>query len=320
MMNRTLAVLSLGLALISLSCSKKNQEPSSTPTSGNLTVYCAESASMVVSKLANQFMVLYSEAHIKVVPVPTRVAMEKLLNGETTLAVTSVPFDTDEVAAMKKYKIRVDSMRVALDGVVVIVNSKNPVTKLSTDQLRDVFTGKIDSWHSIDKGYFGRIIPALESPNSGTLKFFKDRVLVNQNFGEAYPCTTMAKVYSFVAGNENGIGLVSTDWFTNGKDSLAADLKPPHDLQIAEVDSIAIKYIDPNTFGSYYYPYQAHIGRRYYPLTRPIYFMTRDFNLGLGAGFLTYAASSSGQQIFLNNGLVPATMPIRYVQLNDQPL
>ncbi len=319
-MSKGIAVIALGLALISSSCSPRKRAPAPSPTAGNLTVYCAESVSMVVTKLAGQFMLLYNKAHIKVVPVPTRVAMEKLFNGETTLGVASLPFDKDEVAAMKKYKIRVDSLRVALDGVVVIVNAKNPISKLTTAQLRNIFAGKFNSWHQLERNFYGKIIPALESPNSGTLEFFKNRVLGNQNFGEAYPCTTMASVYSFVAQNENSIGLVSTDWFANGKDSLSAGVVPPKDIQIAEVDSNNIRYIDPNTFGSFYYPYQAHIGRHYYPLTRPIYFMTRDFNLGLGAGFLSYVASVPGQQTIVNNGLVPATMPIRYVQLNDQPL
>ncbi|MCL5020211.1 MAG: phosphate ABC transporter substrate-binding protein, PhoT family, partial [Bacteroidetes bacterium] len=69
-----------------------------------------------------------------------------------------------------------------------------------------------------------------------------------------------------------------------------------------------------------YYPYQAHIYRHYYPLTRPIYFLTRNLDDGLGAGFLTFVVSASGQQIFVNNGLVPATMPVRLIQLNNQPL
>ncbi len=319
-MSRALAVLLLGLAVMSLSCNPRKNKPSSSPESGNLTVYCAESASMVVTKLASHFMALYTKAQIKVVPVPSRVAMEELLNGKTILAVTSVPFGQDELAAMKKYKIKVDSVRVALDGVAVIVNSKNPVSRLNTNQLRGIFDGRINSWHQIDNAYFGKIIPALEDPNSGTLEYFKNRVLDGKNYGEAYPCTTMAKVYKFVAGNEEAIGLVSTDWFANGKDSLSTTTEPPKALEIAEVDSSAKIYVNPNTFGSYYYPYQAHIGRHYYPLTRAIYFMTRDFNFGLGAGFLTYVASAQGQQVILDNGLVPATMPIRYVQLNNKPL
>ncbi len=302
------------------SCNLKKRAPASSPTEGKLEVYCAESAAPVVTKIAEKFMYLYSKAHITVHAVPTRVAIAKLLNNEVNLVVTSRYFNQGELDAMKKYKIEADSLRVALDGIVVIVNSKNRIVRLNTDQLRNIFSGKTKLWGQIDPNFQGKIILALESPNSGTLELFKDRILGAENFTEAYPCTTMADVYTFVRGTRSAIGLVSSNWLNSGPDLLPGKEPAPRALEIAEVDSAAMKYINPDSYGSYYYPHQAHIYRHYYPLTRPIYFLTRDLDDGPGAGFLTFAASASGQQIFLNNGLVPATMPVRLVQLNDQPL
>ncbi|MCL4511381.1 MAG: substrate-binding domain-containing protein [Bacteroidetes bacterium] len=317
-MSRFFLVLTVGLALVASSCNLKKQSVS--PTEGKLDVYCAESVSPAVSKIADEFMILYKKAHITVHPVPTRVAIVKLLNNETTLIVASRYLNRGELDVMKKYKIDVDSLKIALDGVVVIVNPENPLPRINTDQLRGVFTGKITSWNKLDKRYYGKIIPALESPNSGTVEFFKDRILGNEKFSEAYPCTTMAHVYNFVRDNRDAIGLVSSNWLNSGPSLLPSKKPAPKALEVAEVDSSAIKYIDPNSLGSYYYPFQAHIYRRYYPLARTIYMFSRDFNGGLGAGFLTFAASAAGQRIFLDNGLVPATMPVQLVQLNSQPL
>jgi len=319
MMNRSLFIFAVGLVLAASSCGVV-KKPASSPTEGTLEVYCSESVSPAVGKIADEFMILYQKAHITIHPVPTRAAIVKLLNNETTLVVASRTFNQDELNVIKKYKIDVDSVRVALDGVAVIVNHDNPLTQINTDQLRQVFAGEVKSWDKIDKKFQGRIIPALESPNSGTIEYFKDRVLGNEKFSEAYPCTTMANVYAFVRDNQGAIGLISSNWLNSGQDLLPGKKEAPKALEVAEVDSTSMKYIDPNSFGSYYYPYQAHIYRRYYPLTRPIFFLSRDFNDGVGAGFLTFAASASGQKIFLNNGLVPATMPVRLVQLNNQPL
>ena len=317
-MSRSFLVVIVGLALVASSCNLK--KPSSSPVEGNLTVYCAESVSPAVTKIADEFMTLYKKARITVNPVPTRVAIVKLLNNETTLAVVSRHFNEGELDVIRKYKIDVDSIKVALDGVVVIVNPENPLPRINTDQLRDIFTGKTTSWNRLDKRYYGKIVPALESPNSGTVEFFKDRILGNEKFAEAYPCTTMAHVYTFVRDNRDAIGLISANWLNSGPSLLPSKKPAPKALEVAEVDSNAIKYIDPNTLGSYYYPYQAHIYRRYYPLTRSIFFLTRDFSFGLGSGFLTFAASAAGQKIFLDNGLVPATMPVQLVQLNSKPL
>lgn len=311
----------VALSLLVSSCTpKKKTGPTSTPTSGKLVVYCAESVSPVVTRIADKFMNLYTKAQITVKPVTSREAIVKLVNGETNLVVSSRYFSSEELAAMKKYNIRADSTRVALDGVVVIVNAKNPIKHLSTSQLRDVFGGKTTLWGQLDPNFQGRIVPALESPNSGTLAFFKDRVLGKESFTAAYPDSTMANVYSFVAKTRNAIGLISSNWLSQGSVNLSANEAPPRAVQIAEVDSSNMKYVDPNTFGHYYYPYQANVYRRYYPLTRPIYFLSRNLDDGLGAGFLTFAVSAAGQQIIVDNGLVPATMPVRLIQLNDKPL
>lgn len=317
--NRILRVLFAGLVFTAFSCNIKDSS-SPSATEGNLEVYCAESVSPSVMQIANNFNLLYPNAHVTVHAVPTRTAIVKLLNNETKLVVAARRFNRGKLDVMNKYKIEVDSLIVAYDATVIVVNSRNPIDKITTDQLRDIFSGKKEAWQEIDKAFSGRIIPVLESPNSGTVEFFKDRVLGNQNFAEAFPCTSMSNVYSFVRDNPGAIGFISADWQNSGANLLPSKKPAPKWVQVAEVDSSAIGNIDPNSFGSYYYPYQAHIGRRYYPLTHPVYFFSRDFDVGLATGFLTFVAGNQGQKVFLNNGLVPATVPVHYVQLNNHPL
>ncbi|HUI30043.1 MAG TPA: substrate-binding domain-containing protein, partial [Candidatus Acidoferrales bacterium] len=267
--NRILLVIITGLFFAASSCNMK-KGPAPSPTEGSMDVYCAESVSPSVTQIADDFNSLYSKAHITVHDVPSRTAIVKLLNNETKLIATSRRFNEDELDVMKKYNIEVDSMIVAYDAVVVIVNHDNPIDAINTDQLRSIFTGKITSWEKLEKGFRGRIIPALSSPNSGVVEFFKNRVLRSEKFAEAYPCTTMAHVYTFVRDNNDAIGFISADWQNAGPRLLPGKNPAPKWVQVAEVDSSAISYIDPNTLGTYYYPYQAHIGRRYYPLTHPV--------------------------------------------------
>jgi phosphate transport system substrate-binding protein len=317
--NRILLVFIAGLAFIASSCNAKNGAAPST-TEGSLDVYCAESVSPSITQIANEFMSLYSKAHVNIHAVPTRTAIVKLLNSETKLIVASRRFNQGELDVMKKYNIEVDSMIIAYDAAVVIVNHENSIDSINTDQLRGIYTGKITSWNKLEKGFYGRIIPVLESPNSGVVEYFKDRVLGNEKFAEAYPCTTMAQVYSFVRDNPRAIGFISVDWHFFGPSLLPSKKPEPRWIKVAEVDSSAISLVDPNSFGSYFYPFQAYIGLRRYPLTHPIYFFSTDFNVGLATGFLTFAAGNEGQKIFQKNQLLPATVPIRYVQLNNHPL
>ncbi|MGC8595065.1 MAG: PstS family phosphate ABC transporter substrate-binding protein [Candidatus Kryptoniota bacterium] len=320
MMIRNKVLLLLALAFVVLIGSCKSRKPEPSPTEGTATIYCAESVEPVVKQIAQQYMELYTKAHLTIVPVTTREAIAKLLNNETKVIVASRPFNAEELGVMKKYNISVDSFKVAYDGIAVIVNGINPIQKLTVQQLKDIYAGKTTEWAQIGDKFYGRIIPALESVNSGTVEFFNDRVMAGTKFGEVYPCTTMSRVYDFVKKNDHAIGFVSANWIFASLGNEGKQGKEPKAIALAETDSACMKYIDPNSFGSYYLPYQAHIYRRYYPLTRAIYMYSRDFDYGLGAGFTTFTASAAGQKIFLNSGLVPATMPVRLVQLNDQPL
>jgi phosphate transport system substrate-binding protein len=38
---------------------------------------------------------------------------------------------------------------IAMDGIAVIVNNENKVDTLTSDQIKDIFTGKIASWSEI---------------------------------------------------------------------------------------------------------------------------------------------------------------------------
>ena len=67
--------------------------------------------------------------------------------------------------------------------------------------------------------------------------------------------------------------------------------------------------------GQYYRPYQGSIYDKSYPFVREIYFISRETFAGLGSGFINWACAEQGQRIVLKSGLVPATMPIRLVQI-----
>jgi phosphate transport system substrate-binding protein len=69
--------------------------------------------------------------------------------------------------------------------------------------------------------------------------------------------------------------------------------------------------------GSYYRPDQGWIYDKSYPFVREVYMITRETFKGLGAGFIQWATAEQGQRIVLKSGLVPATMPIRLVQIKN---
>jgi phosphate transport system substrate-binding protein len=70
--------------------------------------------------------------------------------------------------------------------------------------------------------------------------------------------------------------------------------------------------------GSYYRPHQGFIADKSYPFIREVYMTSRETFAGLGSGFIQWATGEQGQRIVLKSGLVPATMPIRLVQVRTE--
>ncbi len=64
-----------------------------------------------------------------------------------------------------------------------------------------------------------------------------------------------------------------------------------------------------------YQPLQAYIALKQYPLIRDIMIINREGRNGLGTGFASFVAGDKGQRLFRLMGLLPATMPIRIIQV-----
>jgi phosphate transport system substrate-binding protein len=64
-------------------------------------------------------------------------------------------------------------------------------------------------------------------------------------------------------------------------------------------------------------PYQAYIALKQYPLWRTVQITLREPRVGLGTGFASFVASDKGQRIVLKSGLVPATAPVRIIELTN---
>ena len=65
-------------------------------------------------------------------------------------------------------------------------------------------------------------------------------------------------------------------------------------------------------------PHPAYIADKSYPFIREVYAISRETFTGLGRGFIQFVADDQGQRIVLKMGMLPATMPIRLVQIRKE--
>jgi phosphate transport system substrate-binding protein len=303
--NRWNSVLVVFLSVVLCSCSNEKRE---TLTSGSLTMLTSEDVFPVIDIQVSDFQRMYDQVKIKNSSVSSREAIVQLLNDSVKLIVCAREFNQEERSVIAKNELEVDSIKVAYDGIAVVVNQKNSLSRLTTSELQQILSGTVNRWTNVKgSNLSSAVVIAVGEKNSGVHEYLRTRLMNGGEItGDVVPCAVSSDVFKVVNDHPNTIGFVSLAWLS----------KMPEQLRVLEIGDPAFRRDSSVTELEYFTPHQAHIYRKYYPLSRTIYLYALNVGKGPGLGFMSFAASSDGQKIIVSNGLVPATLPVRLVQLN----
>jgi phosphate transport system substrate-binding protein len=150
--------------------------------------------------------------------------------AQCEIAMSSRPVKPEEVDSLKEKGLgdmnspECDNV-VGVDGIAVIVNSRNPINSLSIDQLRQIFSGSITDWSQIG-GSPGPISIFLRETASGTRDLFQSLVLKKDTFSSAasIPGTgSNNDVSQAVAEAPGGIGFLGLPYVGKNKALAVAD-------------------------------------------------------------------------------------------------
>jgi phosphate transport system substrate-binding protein len=171
---------------------------------------------------------------------------------------------------------------VAMDGVCIIVHPSNPVTALTTEQVRDIYKGKNKNWKELG-GPDMEIVMVSRDTSSGTYETFHEKVMNKEE---------MAKNVEYVNSNPQAHARVKT---TAGAISYVG-------LGFIDIDVKALK-IDGIQ------PTKRTIASGTYPVARPLFLFTNGYpKLGsMVFKFCTFYLSEKGQEIVEAKGFVPVT-------------
>jgi phosphate transport system substrate-binding protein len=132
----------------------------------------------------------------------------------------------------------------------------------------------------------------------------KSKTGVSELSGNCFALNSNSAVLDYISKEKNCIGIIGVNWISDKDDT--THLQFQKSFKVMEIESAKEEY---------YKPYQAYIAQKYYPLWREVYIISKEAYTGLGTGLTAFIASERGQRIVLKYGLVPATMPIRLVEL-----
>ncbi len=170
------------------------------------TVSMAGSTSM--QKLCEAMMESFQEAYPDITVTAeytgSGAGLEALAGGKTDIGNASRALKDGEKSSGAVENI------VAIDGIAVITDKANTVLDLTTEQLADVYTGKITNWKDLG-GEDAAIVVIGREAGSGTRAAFEELLKVDDQCAYAQELDSTGGVLAKVAATPGSIGYVSLD-------------------------------------------------------------------------------------------------------------
>lgn len=170
---------------------------------------------------------------------------------------------------------------VAYDAIAVIVHPDNPVTELSTREVRSIFAGDITNWSEVG----GPDMPiglVNRDEASGTREAFAKIVMGDARFDKgAVILPGTGQVRAVVSEVKGAIGYISLGFVTD------------------EVRAVAVDGIDPS---------EAAVVAGTYPIQRVLHFFSQGEPRGRAAEYMNFVLSPAVQDSIVRDaGFIPIT-------------
>ncbi len=218
----------------------------------------------VVEKLVEDYKKTNPDAHINVQGGGSSVGIKSAQDGIADIGTSSKSLKNDEKQGLTEYTL-------GQDGIVIAVNSKNPVNDLSKEELKGIFSGKIDNWNQVG-GSDGKINVITREAGSGTLDAFESIVMGKDTKmkSDVVVQSSTESVKQSVKQDENAIGFVSFAHITS------------------DVKSLSVEGVSPST---------ETIADGSYELQRPFLFLIKGSPSGDLKEFIDWINGPNGQKI-----------------------
>ena len=279
-----LMLLVIGFVFLEIGCSAGAPVLDSTHVvAKNISVKGSDTILPLAQAEAKEFMKENSGKIISVTGGGSSVGIKALINGQVNIATSSREMTSQEIKAAKAKGINPVKHVIAYDGITVIVNPANNVSKLTFNQLRGIYNGSISNWKQVGGKDKPISIIARES-SSGTYADFQKDVMHGDKYrSDIITKSTTKEVVTAVSKNSNAIGYIG----------------------FAYLDK-STKALSLNNGKGYVYPTAKSILSGSYPLSRPLNFYNNGKSSSdLTKKFIDFVMSAKGQKIVSKVGFVP---------------
>ncbi len=230
----------------------------------------------LVQILAEEFMGKTPGAAIAVLGGGSGTGITGLINQTCDIANHSREWRPKEIDQAWDKGVSPKFFVVAVDGLSIVVNEKNPIEQLTMAQVGAMYRGEIKNWN--------------RQSNSGTYVFMQEFVLGNKNYSaDMKEMNGNAQIIEGILQDPGAVGYVGVGYLYDENKQIRKGLKI---LKISK---------EPN--GTGYLPTdKAAVDSGNYPISRPLYMATNGKPKGDAAKFLMWIVGPEGQAIVEREG------------------
>ncbi|MCW7479802.1 phosphate ABC transporter substrate-binding protein [Leptospira kanakyensis] len=278
-----------------------------------LKVAGSETMNSMMRYLGTEYEKVNSNARVTVEGGGSESGIDRLRKGEIDMAVSSRDLNQAEFDDLRKTG-NLEKVRLAYDGVALVVNPKNVVTKLNLIQTSDIFSGKIKNWKEVG-GADAPISIVIRNDKSGTQDYFQNHILKRKDLGlnefneyksnvftkDAKIVKDNAEMSKFIQENPNSIGYMGMgSAIVENKDKLKT---------VDYAKTAKDPFVSPSVRNVY---------DRKYKLARELFIIYKTDQGDKIDAFVTFLTSEQGQVAVLQSGYLRASLP--EVEVSAEPV
>ena len=281
-MKKTIVIMALSLALL-------GSLLLAAPARKMIQIKGSDTMVNLVQVLAEEYMGKTPGAAIAVLGGGSGTGITGLINQTCDIADHSREWKPKEIDQAWEKGVSPKFFVVAVDGLSIIVNDKNPIDQLTMAQVGALYRGDIKNWKALGDyqkpvSLYGR------QSNSGTYVFMQEFVLGNKNYSaDMKEMNGNAQIIEDILQDEGAVGYVGVGYIYDENRQIRKGLKV---LKISK---------EPN--GTGYLPTdKAAVESGAYPISRPLFMATNGKPKADVAQFLTWIVGPEGQAIVEREG------------------
>lgn len=279
-----LILLVIGFVFLEIGCSAATPVlESTTHVTENISVKGSDTILPLAQAEAKEFMKENSGKIISVTGGGSTVGINAFINSTVNIASASREMTAQEIKSAKAKGINTVKHVISYDGITLIVNPANKVSKLTFNQLRGIYNGSISNWKQV--GGINKTISVIaRDKNSGTYADFQKDVMQGDKYrSDVITESTNEEIVTVVSKNSNAIGYIGFAYLNKKTKALSL-----------------------NNGKGYVYPTAKSILNDTYPLSRALNFYNNGkSSSNLTTEFIDFVLSAKGQKIVSEVGFVP---------------